>query len=282
MKPTFTFDTRAFNAALTARVARSRRTVVEVVNQSAFNVAARAMRETRASEGQKVRAYLGAPMSDNRSTGGGAAAAMNAGGNSFGSRHKRGARQLRRVLLIAQAAFYKKHGYGLGKGKSNKRTKRIRQVTAQRGSLFGANGKRKVTDHGYSQAAKRNKVVMGSDYGEAMKAYVGKIFNKNVRSAGYLRAMWVPVLRALGPLAKFRGLAKGLKYAVLWKTSSAVGTAAPAAQGPDAVRAVLTVGAGAPRMSQGAEIEARRATQAAIDGETKDMVRHLASELAKG
>ena len=142
MNPAIKFDMREFNAALQQRVNASRRTMAEVTNQSAFNVAARAMRGTKQANPQAVRSFLGAAMTDNRAIGGGAGAdkADANQSNRFGSRHKRASRMLRRVVLIAQAAYFKKHGHGIGKGKSNKRTKRIRQVTASQASLFGKNG----------------------------------------------------------------------------------------------------------------------------------------------
>jgi len=283
MKPTVTMDMREFNTALQARVGSTRRTLAEVTNQSAFNVAARAMRGTRAANPQQVRAYLGAAMTDNRGSGGKASAdpGDKNKANRFGSRHKKGSRMLRRVVLIAQAAFFKQHGHGLGKGKSNKRTKRIRQNTAQQASLFGRNGKLKRNDYGHSLAAKAGKTVMGSDYGEAMRKYAGKLFNKAVRSVGYLSAMWVPILRELAPVAKFKGLAKGLRYAALWKTSSAVGTTSAAREGLDKVTAVLDVTAGNPRMTPNAQAVVRAALQGAIDAEAAEMQRHLTEKLSK-
>lgn len=275
MKPTLKLDMREFNAALAARVQDTRRTLPEVVNQTAFNVAARAMRGTKATNAEQVRRYLGRMGGVPK---GGRAVAADS--NRFGSRHKRGARMLRSVTLIAQAAFFKKHGHGIGKGKSNKRTKRIRQNTAKQSSLFGKNGKLKRNDYGYSLAAKAGKTVVGSDYGTAMQRYAGKIFNKAVRSVGYLSAMWVPILRQLGPVAKFKGLAKGLKYAVRWRTSSAIGQTTLAKEGAGNVAAILDVTAGNPRMTPNAEKVVREALQNAVDLEAKEMKRHMEAKLA--
>lgn len=274
MKPFLKLDMREFSAALAARVQDTRRTLPEVVNQSAFNVAARAMRGTKPANAEKVRAYLG-KMGGVPSGG----RAVPAAGNRFGTRHKRGARMLRSVTLIAQAAFFKKHGYGIGKGKGNKRAKRLRQVTAQQASLFGKDGKLKRNDYGYSLAAKQGKTVMGSDYGQAMQRYAGKLFNKAVRSVGYLSAMWVPILKQLAPTAKFKGLAKGLKYAVQWRTSSAIGQTTPAREGAGSVAAILDVTAGNPRMTPNAERVVREALQEAIDAEAKEMKRHMEAKL---
>lgn len=275
MTPRFTFDTHEFDAALQARVNSTRRSVPEVVHQTAFNVAARSMAATKKTDPNKVRQYLN--FAGGKPKGGRVVASDS---NRFGSRHKRGARMLRSVTLIAQAVFFKKHGYGIGRGKSNKRTKRIRQVTDQQSSLFGKDGKRKVNDYGYSLAAKRGKVVVGSDYGEAMQKYAGKLFNRAVRSVGYLSAMWVPVLRALAPLAKFKGLAKGLRYGALWKTSSAVGQVSAMGNG-DVAAVVLDVAARNPRMTPAAESQASKAVQLAIDAETVEMRRHLLEKLSK-
>lgn len=284
MKPTVVMDMREFNAALQERVRHSKRTLAEVTNQVAFNVAARAMRSTRSTSPQAVRAYLGAAMTDTRASGGRASADTGDANkaNRFGSRHKRASRMLRRVVLIAQAAYFKKHGHGIGKGKSNKRTKRIRQVTAQQASLFGKHGKLKRNDYGHSLGAKQGRTVMGSDYGEAMRKYAGKLFNKAVRSVGYLSAMWVPILRSLAPVAKFKGLAKGLKYGVLWRTSSAIGRTTPAKDGAAKAEAILDVTAGNPRMTPNAEAVVRAALQAAIDAEAAEMKRSLTARLAKG
>lgn len=261
MKPTLKLDMREFNAALSARVAATRRTLPEVVNQTAFNVAARAMHYTKpntwgspnavTAERGKVNLYLRHEM-------GSTPGAHGTYTPSKGNKGKRGARRLRRVLLIAQAAFFKKHGYGIGKGKSQKRTKRL--------STW--------------KSAKPGKKIMGGDYGQAMMRYVGKLFNKNVRSVGYLKAIWVPVLRALAPFAKFKGYAKGLPYGVRWKTSSAIGAVAVAKEGTGNVAAVLDVSAHAPRMNAGAEAEVRRATQQALTDEAQEMRRHLESKLA--
>tara|TARA_R110000868_G_scaffold376043_1_gene640789 strand:+ start:133 stop:678 length:546 start_codon:yes stop_codon:yes gene_type:complete len=180
---------------------------------------------------------------------------------------------LRSVTLIAQAAFFKAHGFGIGKGKSNRRTKRL-----STGGSATAKGK---NDYGYSFARKAGKLVVGSDYGDAMKRYAGKMFNKAVRSVGYLSAVWVPVLQALAPLAKFKGYAKGLTYGVRWKTSSAAGAVVPAQAGNGNVGAVLDVSALAPRMTGGAEAAVRLALQQAIDAEAAEMKRHLADQLAK-
>lgn len=275
MKPTITIEMREFNAALAARVQSTKKTLPQVVNQAAFNVAARAMRGTKPSAmglapaKWAVQRYMG--LAGGRPQGG------RTGGTSKG---KSAARSLRSVTLIAQAAFFKKHGYGIGKGKSNRRTKRIRQNTSQQASAFGRNGKRKANDYGSSLSAKP-KAVMGSDYGDAMKRYAGKVFNKAVRSVGYLSAVWVPVLRALAPLAKFKGYAKGLTYGVRWKTSSAAGAVVPAQAGTGNVGATLDVSALAPRMTGGAEAVVRAALQQAIDAEAAEMKRHLADKLAQ-
>ena len=286
MKPILKLDMREFNTSLAARVQDTKRTLPEMVNQTAFNVAARAMRSTRVASAEKVRRYLGSGMKDVRSKQGTiGAVAQNAFAQQRGGKGQRISKvnSLRRLVLIAQAAFFKKHGHGIGKGKSNKRTKRLRQVTAQQASLFGRNGKlkrsREVNQANYSLAAKTGKMVMGSDYGQAMKKYAGKIFNKAVRSVGYLSALWVPILRQLGPVAKFKGLAKGLKYGVLWRTSSAIGQTTPAKEGTGNVAAVLDVTAGNPRMTPNAEAVVREALQAAMDEEAKEMRRHMEAKL---
>lgn len=268
MKPTVKLDMREFNAALASRVQDTRRKLPELVNQTAFNVSARAMHYTKpntwgspsgvTAQKGRVNLYL-------RHEIGSTPGAHGTYKPSKQNTGKRGARRLRRVLLIAQAAFFKKHGYGIGKGKSNKRTKRVSTWKA-------GNGK---------NATKPGKRIMGSDYGQAMMRYVGKLFNKNVRSVGYLKAVWVPVLRALAPLARFKGYAKGLPYGVLWKTSSAVGAVVPAKEGSGNVAAVLDVSAHAPRLTANAEAEVRRATQRAVDEEAKEMRKHMESKLAK-
>lgn len=273
MTAAITFDTGELNAAIADKMARTKRDMAQIVNQAAFNVAARAMRETKQADGRKVHDYL-------RLMGGRPKGGRVGGSNRFGSRHKRGARMLRSVTLIAQSIYFKTHGHGIGLGKSNKRTKRIRQITAQQASLFGKNGKRKVNDYGYSLAAKANKVVVGSDYGEAMQKYAGKIFNRAVRSVGYLKAVWVPVLIALGGLVKFRAFAKGLNYKLRWRTSSAIGAATPAKDG-ESVAAFLDVGAHAKRMTAGAQAEVSRALQKAIRDEEAEMRRHEQEMLTK-
>ncbi len=267
MTPTFTVDTRDFDAALRKRMADTRRSLPELVNQTAFNVAARAMRGTKQASGSQVRDYLGKEMGATYAGGGNTGSYTPAKQNAG----KRAARRLRRVVLIAQAVFYKKHGYGIGKGKSNKRTKRL-----STGGSATAKGK---NDYGHSFARKAGKMVMGSDYGDAMKKYAGKMLNKAVRSVGYLSAMWVPVLRSLAPVAKFKGLAKGLRYGVLWKTSSAFGSVVPAREGAS-VAAVLDVTAGNPRTSANAQRVVRAALQGAIDAEAVEMRRHMEKKLA--
>ena len=93
--------------------------------------------------------------------------------------------------------------------------------------------------------------------------------------------MWVPILRALGPLAKFKGFAKGLRYGALWKTSSAIGKTSPAKDSLGRVSATLDVTAGNPRMTPGAEAVTRAALQGAIDAETVEMKRHMQEQLSK-
>ena len=269
MSPTIHFDTRELDAAIAEKLARKPGDLAKIANQAAFNVAARAMRGTKAADGSKVRAYLGAWIGATVVNG----RVQSQAANRFGSRHKRASRQLRRVLLIAQAKYFAKHGHGIGKGKSNKRTKRTRQLTAQQTSLFGANGKRKANDYGYSLAARANKRVIGSDYGQAMMRYVGKVFSKNVRSVGYLKAVWVGALRQLAPLARFKGLATGLPYGVKWKTGSAFGNTVAAQPGAAPV-AVLSVGASAPRMTAKAQAVVKAGLERAIAEESAEMRRH--------
>lgn len=272
-RPVITFDTRELDAALADKAARTKRDMAKIANQAAFNVAARAMRGTTPGPGindvtqakWRVKAYLGERLSSGR----------------FGSRHKRASRQLRRVLLIAQAAFFKKHGHGIGKGKSNKRTKRLRKLTTQQLSAFDSKGKLKRNADGYSMAAKAGKLVMGSDYGEAMTRYVGKIFNKNVRSVGYLKAVWVNVLRAIAPFAPFKKLATGLPYGVKWRTSSAFGAATAARPGENSA-AFLDVGATAPRMTSRAQTVVSNALQKAIRDEAEEMRKHEREMLTGG
>lgn len=247
MTPTIAFDTRALDAAIAEKLARKPGELAAIANQAAFNVAARAMKATRQADGRKVHSYLRAWVNAPVVNG----AVKSQPSNRFGSRHKRAARQLRRVTLIAQAIFFKKHGHGIGKGKSQKRRKIL--STAKN--------------------AKPGKVKMGSDYGQAMIRYVGKIFNKNVRSVGYLKAVWVDALRTLAPTARFKGLATGLKYGVRWKTGSAYGKAVAAVPGKSSM-AVLNVGATAPRMTVRASAEVKAALVEAIAAEAAEMVRH--------
>lgn len=254
MTPTFKCDLTGLNQAMLTRQLTTGKEMAEIVNQTAFNVAARAFHYTKPNtwndasaitkEKWRVQKYLGA---------------MVGGGNRFGSRHKRAARQLRKVTLIAQAIFYKTHGYGIGKGKSNKRTMRPK----------------------WGKKAKPGAMKMGSDYGDAMIRYTGKIFAKNVRSVGYLKAIWVPVLETLAPLVKFRGYLKGGALRGLrWKTSSAWGGARPAV--PNTVaEAVLMAGATAPRMTANSQSVLQQALQKAVDDEAADMQAHIAEKAAK-
>lgn len=281
MDPTFNVKLAGLDKAIEETMLVTRKTLVEQINQTTFNVAARGMHATPIESSGKIRTYLGAFMADTRGKGGsiGAVAQNDRFQQYAGGGRKKAAASLRRVTLIAQKVFFKTHGYGIGKGKSNKRTKRTRQVTAQQASRIGKDGKLKKNDYGYSLAAKPGKTVVGSDYGEAMIKYVGKMFNRAVRSPGYLAAVFVPALRLLGPLVKFKGLASGLPYRVLWAQGSAHGTATAASDG--SLRARITGLLSARRMTDKSQQILDTATQQAMADEERELRRHTEEQLQK-
>lgn len=241
------FDMRELSKAIEEKAARSKRDMAGIVNQAAFNTCARAMRATPQADRQQIRQYLGewvgAPAVNGR--------VQSQPSNRFGTRHKRAARQLRRVTLIAQALFYKTHGYGIGKGKSNKRTKRAK----------------------VGPTARAGAVKLGSDYGDAMMRYAGKLFNRAVRSTGYLAAAFVPALRLLAPLVRFKGLATGLPYRVLWQRGSAFGSADAATPGATP-EATVTLAIQGRRVNSEAQAKIKQAFDQASADEAAEMRRH--------
>ena len=244
------FDMRELSKAIEEKAARSKRDMAGIVNQAAFNTCARAMRATPQADRQKVRQYLGewvgAPAVNGK--------VQSQPSNRFGTRHKRAARQLRRVTLIAQALFYKTHGYGIGKGKSNKRTKRPKGISR-------------------SYPGKPGAVKLGSDYGDAMIRYAGKLFNRAVRSTGYLAAAFVPALRLLAPVVRFKGLASGLPYRVLWQRGSAFGSADAATPGATP-EATVTLSIEGRRVNSAAQAKIKQAFDQASADEAAEMRRH--------
>ena len=120
MTPTFKVELAGLDKAVENAMLVTRKTLAEQINQTAFNVAARGFHYTKPNtwdganailkQRNRISNYLKQQMSDARRQGAGAVVETSGKGNRFGSRHKRASRQLRRMTLIAQAAFHKAHG----------------------------------------------------------------------------------------------------------------------------------------------------------------------------
>lgn len=269
MTPTFRVELSGLNKAIEEVMLVTNKTLAEQVNQTAFNVAVRGFHYTSpntwsdpsaiARERWKVQGYLKQQMSDDRAGSGGAIAAAGGKGNRFGSRHKRGARQLRRMTLIAQAMFYRKHGFGIGKGKSNRRTQRASTV----------------------KGAKPGKMVYASDYGQAMMAYVGTMLRRNVSNVGYLKTVWMQAIDRLVPLVKFKGYLKNFSglAGLRRQFGSSYGGAQVATD--NSPRAIVTGLLTAKKLTPASERIVNAAARQALVDEEKELQRHTEEQLEK-
>lgn len=117
-------------------------------------------------------------------------------------------------------------------------------------------------------------------YGQAMKAYSGKMSGKRQRGVGALMAPFLPIIRALNPRVKFKypfAKTRGAKVAI-WPGSAGSG-ATPAVKG-DNPFALLSVRSGA-REGQEGKVGKMLTTviQAALDWKGDKMLRQAERDL---
>ncbi|NBV22250.1 MAG: hypothetical protein EBS05_10085 [Proteobacteria bacterium] len=256
MDATFNVKLAGMDKAVEEAMLVTKKTVAEQINQTTFNVAARGFHYTTpntwndssaiARQRWKVQSYLKEPAGPE-------------GANRFGSRHKRGSRMLRRVTLIAQALFYRKHGYGIGKGKSNKRTRRASTV----------------------KGAKPGKMVYASDYGQAMTAYAGTMLRRNSANVGYLKTVWMAGIDALAPLVKFKGYLKNFSglAGLRRQLGSSSGSATPASDG--SLRARVSGLLSSRKLTDKSQQIIDAAARQAMADEEKELRRHTEEQLKK-
>lgn len=233
--PTFKADLRALDAEINRRVIRTGRDLATVVNQTAFNVAARAFHATPPRT------------SDN-------------------------GQQMQGVRLAVQNYLRQQLSTRIKLGTSGKRKgKRFR---------FKARNKELQRVH-LILNARRGKAGKPGLYGKAMLRASGGFVKKARAGVGFLKSVWLPVLRGLWGVVKFRGFAKGTSTVARWANSAGSGTATAAKPGAT-VAAILSVSAkvkGAQDARAGAVMT--RAVNEAVVAETREMVRHAARVLGK-
>jgi hypothetical protein len=272
MTPTFKVELAGLNKAVENAMLVTKKTLAEQINQTAFNVAARGFHYTKPNtwddanaifkQRNKISGYLKQQMSDARRQGAGAVVETSGNGNRFGSRHKRASRQLRRMTLIAQAAFYKAHGYGIGKGKSNKRTKRL-------------------STH---KNAKAGKTITASDYGQAMTAYTGMMLRRNLSNVGYLKTIWMGAIDRLAPFVKFKGYLKNFNGLAGLRRMGGTGYGGASMANENTPQAVVTgllTAAERKKFSGSSQREIDNAARNALNDEAREMKEHLDRQLTK-
>lgn len=232
--PTFKADLRGLDAEINRKVARTGRDLATVVNQAAFNVAARSFHATPPKTWD------------------------------YGQQMQPARMQVRDYLREQLATYIKRFTSGKRKGKTFKfkaRNKELRRVHLILNARRGREGKPGL-------------------YGKAMLRASGAFVQRAQVSVGYLKSVWLPVMRGLWPLVKFRGLWRGAHRVARWANSAGSGVAQPAKPG-SSVTAVLSVTAKV-KGTQDAKVAAvmTRAVNEAVTAETAEMARHAAKVMS--
>jgi hypothetical protein len=175
--------------------------------------------------------------------------------------------EVRAYLMAPVATRLKIYRFGKRKGQFGKRGSRENQL--QRVHLI-------------IQARRRRAGLKGL-YGQAMRRASGAFKQRASVSVGFEKSIWVPIIRGLNPLCRFKFPFWKTHNIARWPGSAGYGVALPAKPGLSP-ECILTAGAnyrspgqiGQPMV----EMESR-ALQAAISAEGAEMIRHAEEMLKK-
>jgi hypothetical protein len=278
MPSTFTIDSRQFTAALNSYMASTAKALPEILNQRAYNIAGRAAGYVPLPGGaqaqrQKVQAYLRlqlssklklvtigfrtvSPFSRKR---GRVALTGTKVLRASGSRN----RQLQRVHLIANKIMGKLGRKGLWGGATER---------TGRGSKRGG-----LKTHRAPRTGR-------------MLQYSGEMVRRAQAVVGYLRAVWLPIVRGLFPFIKYRRIdgpdPHPFRGISLWEGGAGKSTVRPARPGfnPFAELIARIKTHTSPRVlgpNQDAKVMAieRAALQHAFDDEARELMAHTARNL---
>ena len=225
---TIKIDTSGFRAALNRYRNTTRKSLPEILNQRALNVAGRAFDGIPPRSGSgvdaqraRIKKYMGAKLSPKRKL------QRRRGGATRGP--KPWASRLERRHLIAQARRARRGRPGL--------------------------------------------------YGKAMKGAAGRLSGHAQTSAGFLKSIFLPVLRGLQPYSSYKFPFAKTQNISRWPKSAGYGSARPAREGFHP-RALLNVGTRTKGMAARPKLIVEQAFIGALAGETAELTRHVERKLA--
>lgn len=203
MSARITVDSREWNRALIDVATATGRTQAEVLNQAALDVAGRAFDLIPPAE--------------------------------VGSNEKSGKRQeIREELTDVRSYVYRQVKAGPNKGKMKKvgskwftnprshgKDRTLRAIHLIVNAAMGRRGK---------------KGLRGSD----MRAYAGSVVGRRTRGVGFLKGVFIPIIRMLNPLVKYKFPTRKTRHIARWPGSAAHGIASPAKAGPNPIAMITT------------------------------------------
>ena len=242
MANAFRLDTREFDAAIAEYIQTTRRDICDIVNQRAYNVAVRAFDLTPPSGSAGKMGIAGAP-------------------TIYAEKQKIKAELYRK---LADSLIRPKTGPNKGKLKQGRHKIRAKNFT------FGV----------LIYQARRGRYGQPGLYGAEMEARSTGMIEARVRGVGYLKAVWLPILRGLHNIVRFKVWPKQrMDELARWPGSVGWGSVQPAQPGDNVfvlLRTSLRV-----RTSQDSKIGPlqQMVMQQAIDEEGAEMHRHVQEKL---